>query len=422
MSHRKFSAPRHGSLGFLPRKRTCHHRGRIRNFPKDDRSKTPHLTAFMGYKAGMTHVLRDVIRPGSRLDKKESVEPVTILEVPPMVGIGIVGYVETPTGLRALTTVWAEHLSEEAKRRFYKNWYRSKDKAFTNYVGKYYGKVVENTDKKAKKFEKVKTIAEQLDDMKKNCQVIRLIAHTQIRKLHLRQKKAHIMEIQVNGGKVEEKVAYAHKLLEKDIPVETVFAEGEKIDVMAATKGHGYEGVVSRWGVRRLPRKTHRGLRKVACIGAWHPARVHFQVARAGQDGYHHRTERNKQIYRIGKKVAEGAKDTTASTDVDLTEKGITPLGGFPHYGVVSEDWIMVKGAVPGVKKRPITLRKTIIASHRRVEPAGLKFIDTSSKFGHGRFQTLEEKRKFMGKTAHRKRVEKAEAEKAAAAGGAGKA
>ena len=376
----------------------------------------------MGYKAGMTHVLRDVIRPGSRLDKKESVEPVTILEVPPMVGIGIVGYVETPTGLRALTTVWAEHLSEEAKRRFYKNWYRSKDKAFTNYVGKYYGKAVENTDKKAKKFEKVKTIAEQLDDMKKNCQVIRLIAHTQIRKLHLRQKKAHIMEIQVNGGKVEEKVAYAHKLLEKDIPVETVFAEGEKIDVMAATKGHGYEGVVSRWGVRRLPRKTHRGLRKVACIGAWHPARVHFQVARAGQDGYHHRTERNKQIYRIGKKVAEGAKDTTASTDVDLTEKGITPLGGFPHYGVVSEDWIMVKGAVPGVKKRPITLRKTIIASHRRVEPAGLKFIDTSSKFGHGRFQTLEEKRKFMGKTAHRKRVEKAEAEKAAAAGGAGKA
>ena len=25
-------------------------------------------------------------------------------------------------GLRALKTVWAEHISEECKRRFYKNW------------------------------------------------------------------------------------------------------------------------------------------------------------------------------------------------------------------------------------------------------------------------------------------------------------
>ena len=66
-------------------------------------------------------------------------------------------------------------------------------------------------------------------------------------------------------------------------------------------KGKGYEGVVTRWGVTRLPRKTHRGLRKVACIGAWHPARVSFTVARAGQNGYHHRTELNKKIYKVAK-------------------------------------------------------------------------------------------------------------------------
>jgi large subunit ribosomal protein L3e len=410
MSHRKFSAPRHGSLGFLPRKRTRHHRGRIRHFPKDDRTKAPHLTAFMGYKAGMTHVLRDVSRPGSRLDKKEGVEAVTIIEVPSMVGVGIVGYVETPRGLRALTTVWAEHLDDSVRRRFYKNWYRSNNKAFTKYVSKYYGKTAEG-----KKASVSKDINEELNRIKAHCQVVRLIAHTQIRKLNLRQKKAHVLEIQVNGGSIADKVEYAKRLLEKEIPVSSVFNEGEKIDVMAATKGHGYEGVVARWGVRRLPRKTHRGLRKVACIGAWHPARVNFQVARAGQDGYHHRTERNKQIYRIGIKVAEGKVDTTASTDVDLTEKGINPLGGFPHYGVITEDWLMIKGCVPGVKKRAITLRKTVIPSHRRQEPAGLKFIDTSSKFGHGRFQTLDEKHKFMGKTARRRRIEDANKEKATA-------
>ena len=40
-----------------------------------------------------------------------------------MVIVGIVGYVATPKGLRALRTVWAEHISEDCKRRFYKNWY-----------------------------------------------------------------------------------------------------------------------------------------------------------------------------------------------------------------------------------------------------------------------------------------------------------
>ena len=59
MSHRKFSLPRHGHLGFKPRRRTKHHRGRIRSFPKDSKAKPPHLTAFAGFKAGMTHILRE---------------------------------------------------------------------------------------------------------------------------------------------------------------------------------------------------------------------------------------------------------------------------------------------------------------------------------------------------------------------------
>lgn len=55
-------------------------------------------------------------------------------------------------------------------------------------------------------------------------------------------------------------------------------------------------GVTSRWHTKKLPRKTHKGLRKVACIGAWHPARVGYSIARAGQKGYHHRTEINKKV------------------------------------------------------------------------------------------------------------------------------
>merc|ERR1711991_524432 len=122
MSHRKFEAPRHGSLAFLPRKR-CKNtggRGSINCFARDSSMHPPHLTGFFAFKAGMTHVVREVRKPNSRVHKKEVVEAVTILETPPMVVVGVVGYRETPKGLKAITTVWADHISDGAKRRFYK--------------------------------------------------------------------------------------------------------------------------------------------------------------------------------------------------------------------------------------------------------------------------------------------------------------
>ena len=121
-SHRKFCAPRHGHVGFLPKKRSRRTRGKVKSFPKDDKSKPVHLTGFIGYKAGMTHIVREVDRPGSKMNKKEQVEPVTIVETPPMIVVGLVGYIETPKGLRAFKAVFSEHLSEDVRRRFYKNW------------------------------------------------------------------------------------------------------------------------------------------------------------------------------------------------------------------------------------------------------------------------------------------------------------
>ena len=390
MSHRKFEHPRHGNLGFCPKKRARRHRGKVKSFPKDDPKKPVHLTAFLGYKAGMTHIVREVDRPASKLNKKETVEPVTIIETPPMVVVGVVGYIVTPRGLRAYKTIYAQHLNEECRRRFYKNWYASKRKAFTKYAKKWN----DDAGKKA--------IENDFKQMAKYCKVIRVLAHTQMKLLRKRQKKAHIMEIQLNGGSVEQKVAYAREHLEKQIPVSQVFSKDEMIDTIGVTKGRGFKGVTSRWHTRKLPRKTHKGLRKVACIGAWHPAHVSRAVARAGQKGYHHRTEINKKIYRMGDaiQVKDGKTvKNTGSTDYDPTEKTINPMGGFPHYGEVKQDFIMIKGCCIGPKKRPITLRKSLILNPKRShrEQIELRFIDTSSKFGHGRFQTHEEKRIFMG-------------------------
>lgn len=93
------------------------------------------------------------------------------------------------------------------------------------------------------------------------------------------------------------------------------------------------------------------------------------------------------------------------STSFDITDKVITPMGGFPHYGIVNEDWIMLKGSTPGVKKRVITLRKSLLVHTKRsaLEKVSLKFIDTSSKFGHGRFQSSVEKDAFYGARKEKK-------------------
>merc|ERR1712241_91556 len=247
-----------------------------------------------------------------------------------------------------------------------------------------------------------KEIEKDLAQMKKYCTAIRVIVHTQMKILRRRQKKAHIMEVQLNGGSVADKVAFAREHFEKEIPVTAVFAKDEMMDIIGGTKGHGVKGGTSRWHTEKLPRKTHKGLRKVACIGAWHPSRIQFTVPRAGQKGYHHRTEVNKKIYDIrdGFHTKDGKLiKNNASTEYDLADKSINPTGGFPHYGEVKQDFVMIKGCCIGPKKRVLTLRKSLLVHTKRraLEDIKLKFIDSSSKFGHGRFQTKKDKMAFMG-------------------------
>merc|ERR1712113_794977 len=390
MSHRKFSAPRHGSLKFLPKKRCTRPRGTPKSFPKDDAAQPIHLTAFIGFKAGMTHVVREAEKPGSAINKKEVVEPVTIVECPPLKVVGVTGYIKTADGPRSIKTVWAARLTDEVKRRFYKNWYASKKKAFTKASKKW-----ESEDGK-------KSIDRDLELLKKHAVSVRAICHTQMQGLSIRQKKAHLIEIQVNGGSIADKVEWCKTNFEKEVAVNTVFAKNEMIDCIGITKGRGYHGVTSRWHTKKLPRKTHKGLRKVACIGAWHPSRFAFSVARSGQKGYHHRTEINKKVYRVGAgyHTVDGKTiKNNGATEVDITDKSITPMGGFPHYGEVKNDFVMLKGCCIGPKKRVLTLRKSLITHTKRMalEKINLKWIDTSSKMGHGRFQTPEEKKSFMG-------------------------
>ena len=391
MSHRKFEAPRHSHLGYLPKRRTKHNKGKIRHFPKDDAAKPVHLTAFMGFKAGMTHVVRHMEkREGKKTIKKDIVEPVTVIETPAIKVVGMVGYIDTPRGLRAFSTVWAQNLPTGVIRRFYKNYHVAKKHAFQNYAKKY--SEPENSKKHVNR---------DIQRIRKYCSVVRVLCATQLDKLKMRRKKADLMEIQINGGNINAKVDWAVSKFEGEVTVGEVFQNDEMIDTIAITRGKGTQGVIKRFGISRLPRKTRRGLRKVACIGAWHPSAVKWTVARTGNLGYFHRTHINAKIYRVGQGAIRGINNN-AATEADAHTKNITPIGGFPHYGVVNEDSMLLKGAVMGPRKRQVTIRKSMHPPTYSFAalPVEVKFIDTSSKIGHGKFQTIDEKNKFMGALA----------------------
>lgn len=68
------------------------------------------------------------------------------------------------------------------------------------------------------------------------------ILNLQMRLLPIKQKKAHMMEVQLNGGSISDKVDWAKERLEQAVPVSAVFHQDEVIDVIGITRGHGFKG------------------------------------------------------------------------------------------------------------------------------------------------------------------------------------
>ena len=310
MGHRKKHAPKRGSLAYLPRGRASRPIGRIRFWPSVEEGG-PTLLGFAGYKAGMTHIFMVEDRVGSPNYGREVAYPVTVIDAPPMVVCAIRAYTKDLYGLKTLTEVWAENLPEDIKR-------------------------IPGLKPNPNVEEDLKKIEENLDKVAE----FRVIAATQPRLAGVPKKKPDVMEIKVDGGTVREQFEYVKNLLGKTISASDVLREGQYIDVVAVTKGKGFQGPVKRWGVRILQHKARKTKRGVATLGPWHPARVLYTVPRAGQMGYHQRTEYNKRILKIGKDGKE-----------------VTPKGGFLRYGLVRGEYVLIQGSVPGPAKRLIRLR-----------------------------------------------------------------
>lgn len=302
----KDSKPRAGSLAYLPRCRASRLVPRVRYWPRY--SGEPKPLAFLGYKAGHLTTYYIDTTPNSPTQGQEVAKVSTIVVTPPMTVAGIVVYGEENGVLKELMRVWSRDIPDVIKRKI-PTWKPNEEEL------------------------------KQLDSLRSRIAEVRILGMTLPKLAGLSKKKPDLLEIRV-GGEVGKALEYAVSKLGKQIEVDEVFKPGEFVDVIAVTRGRGFQGVVKRWGVRILPRKKRKGRRVVGAIGGRTPEYVPYTVPRPGQLGYHRRTEFNKRILLI---EGDGGK--------------LTPRGGFPHFGVIRTKCVLVEGTVPGTPKRPIVMR-----------------------------------------------------------------
>jgi large subunit ribosomal protein L3 len=283
----------------------------------------------------MTHAfIRDYRKESTTTGQEVSI-PVTIIEVPAMVVVAVRLYRATPYGLETMTEFWTKKLDKELVERV----------------------MAPKKVKSLKKLDKV-DLGEVED--------IRIIAVTQPKLITGVPKKVpDVMELRVGGSDTKERIDFAKGLIGKEIGINDFVDVGQMIDVIAITKGKGFQGAPKRWGIKLLHHKDSKHRRKVGAMGPWRPAYTMSTVPLAGQVGYHQRTEYNKRILRIGDDGSE-----------------INPAGGFLHYGEVRNSWVMIHGSVPGASKRLVRFRDASRYKGEGVGEVEINYISTASKQG----------------------------------------
>ena len=262
-------------------------------------------------------------------------------------GTGLMGFVGYKVGM---ISVWAkdntEHSLTKGKRisipstviecptmkiysvRFYKDGKVAKD-------------VVVSNDKDLKKKVKIsKKIGEIKDDVEFDD--VRVILYSGVKGTCVDKNKTDMLEVGVSGS-VDAKLDFIKERIGKEISISDVFSDG-LVDVRGVTKGFGTCGPVKRFGISLKSHKSEKGVRRPGSLAPWHPSRVTFRAPQAGQTGYFNRITYNNLILEMGK----------------ISEKDINKKGGFEHYGVIKNDYMILKGSIPGPQKRGLVITTAI--------------------------------------------------------------
>jgi large subunit ribosomal protein L3 len=335
MGHRKYSSPRRGSLAFYPRVRAKSEEARLRNWP--EHTDNTSLLGFAGFKAGQLQVMtiddkEKTPNFGKQLDNSS-----TVIATPPINIIGIRCYRKNLYGEKAFIDAYSKDLPKGLERKF-------------------------KTKYNEKSFETIESSFDIISSFF-------AIASVFPKKANLSQKKPFVFEIGVSGKDNKTKYEYLKGILGKEIKISDVFQNGQLIDVSGITRGKGVEGPITRFGVKRKQHKSRKSVRALGTLGPISPAVVMYSVPRQGQRGFHQRTEYNKRILLVSSDVSS----QTASLSSKLS---INPPGGFKHFGLVTTDYIVVRGSIPGVPKRLVKMRQPIRNTTKKViEPKVIEVI-----------------------------------------------
>ena len=310
-------------MQFWPRVRSRFSYPRIRTWP-DNKEARP--LGFAGYKVGMTHLLINDNKPTSLTKGTDIICPITVVECPPLKVSSIRFYKNTRDGSKLVSELISDSLDKNLSRR--------------TITPKKKGKEPENFD------------------------FCRLMCHTQPKLTGVGKAKPEIFEIAIGGAK-EQQLAYAKQKLGKELSINEVFKEGQLIDSHSITTGKGFQGPVKRFGVQLRHHKSEKSRRNPGSLGSWQAqGQIMWRTAHAGKMGYHLRTEYNKWLVKIGNKAEE-----------------INVKGGFINYGLVRNQYMMIKGSVPGVQKRLIRFTEAIRPG-KALEAPQISYVSLESKQG----------------------------------------
>ncbi len=313
-------------MQYWPHVRASRPYARIRSWKDVTQTK---LLAFIGYKAGMTHILLKEQTPGSPRKGLEVATPVTILECPPLIPLAIRFYKKGTYGSKAIADVYSSKTDKELTRK---------------------------AKPSKKKVEEPKDFDE-----------VRLLVHTQPSKTGLANKKPEVIEVGIGGKTLQEKLAYAKSLLEREVKVSEIVKEGQLVDTKSISKGKGFQGPVKIAGVRIRQHKSEKTKRGVGTLGAWnHQGKCLWRIAHARKHGFHQRTEFNKLIVKMGTNPAD-----------------VNAKGGFSRFGFLKNEYILIKGSVAGPAKRAVVLTEAARPKTKfKQQTPQVTFISTASKQG----------------------------------------
>ncbi len=315
--------PRRGSLQFWPRVRAKRAFARLKT---KSRGKETKPDSFAGYKVGMTHLLITDNRKTSTTKGQPISVPTTVIECPPLKVAGIRFY----KNRKVLTQVNAQKLDKELSRRIIL----------------------------PKKTQKNLNEVEKYDDLS-------LVVFTQPKLTSIGKKKPELFEITLGGSSKEDKFNFAKENLGKELKVSDFFKEGEQLDFHSVTKGKGFQGVVKRIGVKIRQHKSEK-TKRGAVLGGEGYGKVEYTAPQSGKMGYHQRTEKNKWLLKVSDKPTE-----------------INPKGGFVNYGLVKNQYILIKGSIPGPKKRLVRFTRALHPNKKiPSEAPTIEYTSLTSKQG----------------------------------------